>query len=320
MQINRRDFMTSSLIAAAGLTNTLGTIASGANEERDKYPIIDAHTHFYDPSRPEGIPWPSKEDSALYRTVLPPEFRRATAPYGVTGTVIIEASPWVEDNQWLLDLADADPFVAGIVGNLSPGEESFGKLLARFSKNPLYRGIRIGSDLLASGLEKPSFLADLRKMNDANLQLDVNGGIESLPLVDRLAKLLPDFRIAINHLANVRIDGKEPPAEWSRGLKDCAAHQNVFLKVSALTEGARTAEHMPPVETDYYRPILETAWKTFGEDRLIYGSDWPVSDRAAPYKVVIQIVKDFFGDKGQTATEKFFAKNATVAYGLRART
>ena len=319
MQMNRREFVTSGLVGAATLCSLPSLQIADADETGDQIPVIDAHTHFYDPSRPEGVPWPAKGDALLYRTVLPAEFKRLTKPFGVTGTVIIEASSWVEDNQWLLNLAAADPFVAGIVGNLAPGEAGFDKLLARFSTNPLYRGIRISSDAVKQGLEKQAFLTDLRKMNEADLELDVNGGLETLDLVDRLAKLLPELRIAVNHLANVRIHGKEPPAEWVSGLKTCATHRHVFLKVSALTEGARTAEQKPPTDTSFYRPILDAAWDAFGEDRLIYGSDWPVSDIASPYKLVLQIVSEFFRDKGLTAAQKFFARNATVAYGLRPR-
>ena len=71
--------------------------------------IIDTHTHFYDPTRPEGVPWPPADNELLYRTVLPEHHRALAAPEGVTGTVVVEASAWLADNQWILDLAAADP-------------------------------------------------------------------------------------------------------------------------------------------------------------------------------------------------------------------
>ena len=70
--------------------------------------IIDTHTHFYDPTRPQGVPWPPKENQLLYRTVLPADAQALAAPVGVTGTVVVEASAWLEDNQWILDLAAND--------------------------------------------------------------------------------------------------------------------------------------------------------------------------------------------------------------------
>src|SRR5688572_20957351 len=115
--------------------------------------IIDTHTHFYDPTRAGGVPWPGKDDKVLYRPVLPKHFREVAAPCGVTGTVVVEASPLVEDNQWLLDLAKDEPWIVGIAGHLSPGGEGFGGHIERFAKTPLYRGIRVNHADLKRGLE-----------------------------------------------------------------------------------------------------------------------------------------------------------------------
>ena len=311
MSLNRRDFVASGL-SALTLPGICRSVLAADND--GSFPIVDTHTHFYNPTRPQGVPWPSKDDPLLYRPVLPKEFQTLTKPFGVTGTVIVEASPWVEDNQWLLDLATNDPFVLGVVGNLSPGTESFAKHLARFAKTPVYRGIRVNADVINKGLDRPEFQSDLKQLIDADLELDVNGGPERLLIVDRLADRLPELRIVINHLSNVKIDGKEPPATWQAGLKACATHPKVFLKVSALIESARTDKRQAPSDTSFYHPNLNAAWKTFGEDRLIYGSNWPVSDNAGPYKLVFQIVSDFFRDQGKVPTEKFFARNAQAAY------
>ncbi len=82
--------------------------------------VIDTHTHFYDPTRPGGVPWPPKDDAVLYRRVLPGDYRALPKPRRVAATVVVEASPWLEDNQWILDLAAKDPFIVGFVGNLNP--------------------------------------------------------------------------------------------------------------------------------------------------------------------------------------------------------
>jgi predicted TIM-barrel fold metal-dependent hydrolase len=277
-------------------------------------PIVDTHTHFYDPERPQGVPWPAKNDAALYRRVLPEHFRAMAAPLGVTGTVVVEASSWVEDNQWVLDLAAKDPFVLGLVGNLSPGTDDFAKHLKRFAANPIFRGIRVNSGPLKAGLERPEYMADLKRVLDADLELDINGGPELLPLVDQVSTRLPDLRIVINHLANVKIDGPNLNQEWLSGMQTAARHPHVFLKVSALVESASRDGRQAPRDPGYYVPVLESMWKTFGEDRLVYGSNWPVSERAADYAVILNIVKDFFHTKGAEPSAKFFATNAKSAY------
>src|SRR3954447_11333599 len=82
------------------------------------HPIIDTHIHLFDPTRPQGVPWPAKDNAKLYRPALPDRYRKLTAPFGVTAAVAVEASPWLEDNQWLLDTAARDHIIVGVVGNL----------------------------------------------------------------------------------------------------------------------------------------------------------------------------------------------------------
>lgn len=278
-------------------------------------PVIDTHTHFYDPTRPAGVPWPGKDDPVLYRPVLPPEFLKLTARFGVVGTVVVEASPRFEDNAWLLELAAKHRELFGIVGNLTPGEESFAGRLESLAKNPRYRGFRINHDRLGKGLSEAAFLKDLALVAERGLVLDVNGGPDMPADVARLAAKLPSLRIAVNHLANVRHDGKQVPRNWQDGMRACAAHEQVCVKVSALVEAVvGQPKGMVPETAEYYRPALDFVWKTLGEDRLVYGSNWPVSARYAPYETVQKIATEYFTARGGLAAEKFFAKNAERFY------
>jgi predicted TIM-barrel fold metal-dependent hydrolase len=301
-----------------GIATSLGPFAattiSRATDDAAPAGVVDTHTHFYDPARPEGVPWPGKDDAFLYRTVLPDDYRTLALPLGVTGTVVVEASPWVEDNQWILDLAANDRYLLGLVGNLAPGSPEFAKHFVRFARNRLFLGIRIGSGSLSKGLSDPAFLADIERLALAGLELDVNGGPELLPLVDGLAAKFPDLRIVVNHLANVRIDGNAPPTEWAEGMQAAAKHPHVFCKVSALVEGASQPNRMSSTDVSFYRPVLDHAWKTFGEDRLIYGSNWPVSERYGNLAAVQRIVADYLADCNDAVRAKVFARNAKAAY------
>ncbi len=199
--------------------------------------IIDTHTHFYDPTRPEGVPWPSKDSKTLYRKVEPAEFIKLAKPLGIVGTVVVEASPWVNDNQYLLDLAEKEPFLLAIVGRLVAGNRDFAQNLQRFTKNPKWVGMRINESELVKALKKDAILDDLKRLADTGRTLDINGGPTLLPYVSQLAEQLPNLRIVINHLANVKIDGKAPPKEWLANLGRACANKNVWCKLSALVEG-----------------------------------------------------------------------------------
>lgn len=312
LPISRRAFLQSTAAAIA-----TSSIASA--EPAQDMAIVDTHTHFYNPERKEGVPWPAKGDDVLYRPVLPAEFVKLTKPLGVTGTVVVEASAWLEDNQWLLDLAKNEPALLGIIGNVKPGSEGFADHIRRFAKNELYRGIRVKLPDLQKGLEEAAFLADLQMFADLGLTLDVNGGPETPAAVAKLAAKIPQLTICINHCGNVKIDGQQPPAEWLAGMKSAAEHQHVFCKVSALVEGTGKREMNAPREVEFYRPVLDALWKTWGEDRLIYGSNWPVSNRFASYATVLGIVRDYFGSQSLAVQKKFFAGNAQAAYRWKKR-
>lgn len=301
-------------------------IASGVSrwdDDQPAIPIIDCHTHFYDPSRPQGVPWPDPKDTSLYRTVLPDSFKRLAQPLGIVGTVVVEASAWVEDNQWLLDLSASDPYLLGIVGRLDFASDAFPEQLMRFARNRRYRGIRVLTQELlgkitgGKGTGDESQGADQRiehcKLLAAHdLELDVNGGPETPQHVATLAARVPELRIVINHVGNLPIDGREPPQAWIEGMENAARHPNVFCKVSALVEQSRTQP--APERVAYYAPVLDTLWRVFGEERLIFGSNWPVSDRGAPLQTVVHLVREYFLGKGERAARKFFSENARNAY------
>src|SRR5438552_3849486 len=183
LRATRRQFLQATTAAALG--PAVVPSAADGKEGLAVKAIIDTHTHFYDPTRPQGVPWPGKDDKLLYRPVLPDEYQKLTKPLSVTGTVIVEASPWVEDNQWVLELSDRNAFIVGVVGNLAPGSAEFSRHLDRFSKHPRFRGIRVSHAAVKSGLSEKKFLADIHSFADHDLELDINGGPDMLPDIAR---------------------------------------------------------------------------------------------------------------------------------------
>jgi L-fuconolactonase len=309
--MNRRQFLAASATATAtfaGCTSSPSVDTAG---------IIDTHTHFYDPTRPQGVPWPPKNDALLHRPVLPDEFARLTRPLGVAGTVIVEASTLEEDNQWVLDLAAKGRPILGVVGHLKPARPGFAEHLARFARNPLFLGIRAGTWEGALKPDDATTLSNLRLLSERNLSLDVNPGTAGLASIAKIAGALPELRIIINHCANVRIDGKAPPTDWLAGLAACAAHRNVFMKGSGLVEGTGRNQGDAPSDAAFYKPVLDAVWERFGDDRVVFGSNWPVSARFAGYETVLGIVRSYADSRGASAARAYFSGNARRVYGVR---
>ncbi len=302
--MTRREAIGAGVVAACG-------VARGAG---DKPVVIDTHTHFYDPTRKEGVPWPGKGDKVLYRAVLPAEYKKLATPHGITGTVVVEASPWLEDNQWLLDLAKDEPFLVGVVGNLSFADKDFAKNVERFAKNPLFRGIRVNE----RDLKDDAALDRLKTLSDNGLSLDINGGAETFLAAARAAEKLPKLRIVVNHMGNPTIDGKAPPEEWQKAVAvGGQAGANVFCKLSALVEGSRQRDGRAPADPAFYTPTLNVLWTAFGADRLVFGSNWPVSDIFAPFGTVHALASKYVKLKGDAAFAKVFGTNAVTAYQLK---
>lgn len=307
IKLNRREF--------AGVLT--GGVLAGFAEAAESIPIIDTHTHFYDTSRTQGVDWPGKDDKILYRPVLPPEFVNLAKPHGVTGTVVVEASARLEDNDWLLELAERNPVIVGVVGNLDPTNPKFGENLKRLAKNPLYRGFRINHAELAALLKSRKDVDQLARLIDEGLTLDVNGGPEGLPTLLETAKRFPKLKIVLNHNGNVRIDGKKIPADWKENIARVGGQANVSCKLSAMVEGTGKNDGKAPTKLDYYQATLDTVWAAFGEDRLLYGSDWPVSSLFATYAAVFELADAFLKGKSAPARAKVLGKNAITTYGLK---
>jgi L-fuconolactonase len=273
--------------------------------------IVDTHVHLYDPSRLQGVPWPDKDNPLLYRTVLPDDVENEAGPHGVGGALVVEASVWTEDNQWVLDIAAAHPFIVGLVGRLEPTEDSFLADLERFAADPLFCGIRFWGDAYAPE-KRDLFLWHMQQVADRGLVLDAvfpRGVPEGF---FTLLEEVPDLPVIIEHVAQARIDGQVPHGKWAAAIERAAAFPQVYMKVSALMECS--GRQPAPASAHFYAPLLDFLWEVFGRERLIFGSNWPVCQRAGDYGQCVDIVKSYFATKGPQADRRYFYDNAKRVY------
>ncbi len=300
--VNRRTFL--------GVTAGLGL--AGTTVEAASIPIIDTHIHLFDIGRPQGVEWPDKNNSVLYKTALPERYRKIAVPLGITGAIEVECSTWLEDNQWVLDIAAKDTIIVGTVGNLEPGRPDFRKNLDRFRGNPLFRGIRyrnLSGRNLGAELSKPACVSDLKALADAGLVLDTSPQVAD---VVRCTDLVPNLRVVIDHHPQF-----SPPTEaaalktYQSALREIGKRPQVYVKIS---EVLRRVDGKVPTDLNFYRARLDELFGVFGENRVLFGSDWPNSDQWAEYPQVLSVVREYFGAKGPAIAEKYFWKNSAAAY------
>ena len=286
-------------------------MAASALAQSAAVPIIDSHIHLFDPTRPQGVPWPAKDDKVLYRPALPARYRKIVRPFGITGAIVVECSPWVEDNQWVLDVAAKNKIIVGMVGNLEPGKREFRAQLDRFHRNPLFLGIRYGNlwdRNLAAELGNPAFVSGLKELAEAGLVLDTaNQNAELIAAALRITDLVPNLRIVIDHLPQF----VERSAGIDASLRELGQRPKVYVKMS---EVLRRVDGRVATDLNSYRANLDELFGIFGEDRVLFGSDWPNSDNWAPFSQIFGVVHEYFTAKGHAIAGKHFRRNSIAAY------
>jgi len=279
-------------------------------------PIIDAHIHLFDPDRPQGAPYsgPPPPPGARPMAAYPDRYRRLAAPLGVVGAIKVEASPWIEDNLWILEVAERDPIIVGVVGNLEPDKPEFAEYLARFHKNPLFRGIRYGNlwgrDIVKQSTT-PDFVSGLRRLADADLVLDTaNPRVPLLEAMIRISDAVPTLRVVIDHLPALDPSPDERTA-YDAALREMEKRPTIFVKLSEIIH---RVNGQVSADLGAYRGRLDLLTGVFGEDRILFGSDWPNSDGVAPIDSVFAVAKEYFLAKPRPVAEKYFWKNSLAVY------
>jgi len=285
------------LLAAAAA----GAVAAAASDK--PIPIIDTHFHLYDQTRPQGAPFPFTPNQKPF---LPKDFVASATPLGIVGGIEVEASPWVEDNLWVLMMIENEPMIVGMVGNLDPVKQDFQEFLERYHRNKLFLGIRYGNvwpgQDLVTAVKKPDVIENMKVFAQTGLTLEVaNPRVDLMEATVRLTDKVPDLRVVVGHLQALPLPAdKQVLKSYSDNLKELRK-RGAFAKVSGVPK-ANPQDQMEPA---YYKPMLDFIWDIFGEDHVVY---------SGLNKQSLDILKDYTMAKGRAASEKFFWKNSVQAF------
>ena len=321
--MQRREFLcaTAATIAASATASLPAAAASV-----DDIPIIDCHIHLFDATRPQGAPY--KGGRAFAGGVaLPAMYAKIAKPLGIVGAIEIDASPWVEDNLWVLETIQPEPFLVGTLGNLQPDKPEFPEYLERYAKNPLYRGIRYGNlwgYSLVNQLDNPVFIQGLKLLAQHDMTLETgNQNIALLQAAVRVNDAVPDLRIVLGHLPAFD-PTPDNRADFEAVMKEISQRKNIWAKLSEIVHPVRTARgaaaaaaSAPPVIEHglaAHRERLDMLMRYMGEDRVVFGSDWPNAVGVSEVPDTVALVREYFSTKSRAAAEMFFWKNSIAAY------
>jgi L-fuconolactonase len=276
---------------------------------------IDAHQHFWRYT-PEDYGWIDDSMAVLKRDFLPKDLKAELAGAGFDAAIAVQAQHSLEETRWLLDLADANPWIAGVVGWVDLRSSDVSGQLAELTKNRKLVGIRhvVQAEPDDKFLLQPEFLHGVGKLREFGLTYDILIYTRHLPAAAEFVSRFPEQRFVLDHLAKPPIKAGELK-RWEKGIRAVAKFPNVLGKVSGLVTEADW-ENWKPAELV---PYLDVAFDAFGPERLMIGSDWPVCTVAGSYSRVMNVVMDYVSRFSTNARNAVLGRNAESFWNLNSR-
>ncbi len=252
--------------------------------------MIDSHHHFWDPDR-RDYPWMTGEAAALRRPFGPDDLRPFLVRAGVAATVLVQTVADIEETREFLRLAAATDFVAGVVGWVDLTAADVSESIAALRRGiggEFLVGIRhqVHDEVDPVWLRREDVGRGLAAVAEAELVYDLLVRPRELPAAIEVTRHYPHLRFVVDHLAKPPIasGGLEP---WATLIRGFAGQEHVACKLSGMvTEVGREWT------VDRFVPYVATVLEVFGEERVMFGSDWPVCTLAASYERVVDTLRE----------------------------
>lgn len=275
---------------------------------------IDAHQHFWVRREPFDHSWqdgPGLEP--LRRDFLPADLKPVIDKVGVDRTVFVQTQHKLAENDFVLDLAAKNPWIAGVVGWVELASPACEDQLLEYKDRPKFVGIRhvTHDEPDDDFIVREDVLQGLAVLEKHNVPFDLLFRVRHLKHAATLARRLPHLRMVIDHLAKPEIKGgKMEP--WLTQFKAAARFPNVYCKLSGMVTEADW-ENWKPAEL---KPYVDVALDQFGPDRCMFGSDWPVCILAGSYEAVYNALTECIGALSASEKDRILGGTAAEFYGL----
>jgi L-fuconolactonase len=274
---------------------------------------IDSHQHFWKYNPAEYV-WISNDMEILQKNYLPDQLQAELSSIGFDGSIAVQARQSLEETQWILDLAEQNNFIKGVVGWVdlcSPGAE---EQLFQFSRYPKLVGVRhvIHDEADDNFMLRNDFLKGIALLKKFGLTYDILIFPRHLPNTIQFVSHFPDQVFILDHIAKPLIRDKKI-SPWKEDIERLARFRNVYCKLSGIV----TEANVNNWKQEDLIPYLDIVFAAFGPDRLMIGSDWPVCRVAGTYKKIMDIILSYISSFPDEDKNKILGENAAHAYRLK---
>jgi L-fuconolactonase len=275
--------------------------------------VVDAHQHFWDPGRFHYFWMTGEALHALKRSFLPEHLRPLLSQAGVERTVIVQAISSADEAQWLLELASANQFVAGVVTWADLRSEGLAKELDKLQTHPKFKGVRHQMEVEPDDawMVRDDVLRGLAELERREIPYDLLVHTRHLKYISQLRERCPRLKLVVDHIAKPRIAEREFD-EWALEIERVSRLPDIWCKLSGMLTEAK----WDAWTTDDLRPYVQHVVHQFGFDRVMFGSDWPVCTLAGTYQQAVESLQQALGPLPEPEARKLWGENAGEFYRL----
>lgn len=273
---------------------------------------IDSHQHFWN-FDPEKFDWITEEMSFIKKDFLPGDLKPILQKNNFDGCITVQVEQTEEENNFLLKAAQDNEFIKGVVGWIDLQSENIEERLAYYTEFKKLKGFRhiLQGEKKRDLMLSPDFKRGISLLSKYNFTYDVLIFPDQLMFAKELVNEFPEQKFVIDHLAKPYIkDGRIE--EWKKDMEAIGSFENVYCKISGMVTEADWKNWKAK---DFF-PYLDVVVKSFGTNRIMYGSDWPVCLVAASYEQVLNIVREYFSSFSKNEQDLFFGGNAVKFYNI----
>ena len=273
--------------------------------------IIDSHQHFwkYDPVRDA---WIDTSMDSIRKDFLPKDLLPILKANKIDGCIAVQADQSETETEFLLQCAEKNPFIKGVVGWVDLTANNLEERLEYYASNPLFKGVRhIVQAENDDYLLRDDVQNGIGKLLKYDLAYDILVFPNQLPSAIAIVEAFPNQKFILDHIAKPTIS-KAISEIWVHNIKQLSTHKNVYCKLSGMVTETINFKF----KEDDFKPYIDVIFKAFGPDRIMFGSDWPVCLLAANYDKVLKIVNDYLENQSIEVKNNILGKNAIKIYNL----